>query len=211
MRFCASAHAILELFCDWLCYVYLLCGVMSGVSGGVMPESGSTPKKMDSRYMIGVVAEYIRTLNHHRLVVTPLIMRFLVDLLASSGRFYELHQFIQYKVVHDSEAVAEQLLTLQEQHPASFQLSIDMLQRLGASERIVDLLLQNGQVLNALLYTRRHKMKNLPVRRFLEAALQCNDEVVMFTVFRYFRNQKEYDELLPQFQQGMRAIAENED
>jgi hypothetical protein len=161
--------------------------------------------------MVGVVAEYIRTLNHHRLVVTPVVMRFLVDLLSEGGRFYELHQFIQYKVVHDSEAVAEQLLALQDRHPASFQLAIDMLQRLGASERIVELLLENMKVLDALLYTRRHNMKNLPVRKFLEAALRCNDEVVMFTVFRYFRNQREYDELLPEFQKGMREIAETDD
>ena len=178
---------------------------------GIALEPSSDTRAGDLQYMVGVAAEYIRTLNHHRLVVTPIVMRFLVQLLAGSGRFYELHQFIQYKVVHDSEAVAEQLLSLKDRHAASFQLAIDMLQRLGASERIVELLLQSGQVLNALLYTRRHKMKNLPVRKFLEAALGCNDEVVMFTVFRYFRNQREYDELLPQFQEGMRQIAETED
>jgi len=96
------------------------------LSGGDSGGDSVGSSRESSKYMVGVVAEYIRTLNHHRLVVTPIVMRFLVQLLAGSGRFYELHQFIQYKVVHDAEAVAEQLLTLQDRHPASFQSSLDV-------------------------------------------------------------------------------------
>ena len=39
-------------------------------SAGAAPTTGES-LEMDVPYMVGVVAEYIRTLNHHRLLVTP--------------------------------------------------------------------------------------------------------------------------------------------
>ena len=101
-----------------------------------------------------------------------------------AGRLFQLHQFVQYKVIQDSQAVAEQLLKLRHQHHACFQLALDMLQRLRLSDRIVQVLLDDGKVLEALLYTRRHNLKQLDVRAFLEHALESSNEVVMFTVFR---------------------------
>jgi len=162
-------------------------------------------------YLVAIVAEYIRTLNHFRLTISNNITCFLVSLLADSGHFFRLHQFIQYKVVHDSEAVAEKLLEMRHQHHAAFQLAVDMLQRLKSADRIVQVLLIEGKVLDALLYTRRNNLKQLNVRGFLEAALKSNNEVVMFTVFRYFRNQSEYEELRPRFESAMKEITDLDD
>ena len=117
------------------------------------------------QYLTSIVAEYMRTLNHFRLTISPNITCFLVSLLANSERcstvrpinsfslvcrYFQLHQFIQYKVINDSEAVAEQLLKLRHQHHASFQLAVDMLQRLRLSDRIVQVLLQEGKVIHSL-------------------------------------------------------------
>eukprot|EP00658_Telonema_sp_P-2_P018721 TRINITY_DN17332_c0_g1_i2.p1 TRINITY_DN17332_c0_g1~~TRINITY_DN17332_c0_g1_i2.p1 ORF type:complete len:692 (+),score=176.60 TRINITY_DN17332_c0_g1_i2:116-2191(+) len=171
----------------------------------------SVVDKCSSQYLTSIVAEYMRTLNHFRLAITPNITCFLVSLIANSQRYFQLHQFIQYKVIHDSEAVAEQLLQLRYQHHASFQLAVDMLQRLKLSDRIVQVLLAEGRVLDALLYTRRHNLRQLNVRAFLEHALASENEVVMFTVFRYFRNQREYEELRPVFEERMQELVDMDD
>ena len=102
-------------------------------------------------YLVAIVAEYIRTLNHFRLTISNNITCFLVSLLADSGHFFRLHQFIQYKVVHDSEAVAEKLLEMRHQHHAAFQLAVDMLQRLKSADRIVQVLLIEGKVQHSQL------------------------------------------------------------
>ncbi len=84
-----------------------------------------------------------------------------IDLLIRSGRFYQLHQFLQYHVIGDSVHVACQLLAVEKSYPPAYQLALDMLKRLSnphnnVKDQIVEVLLARKQVTH---HTQREKKR----------------------------------------------------
>ena len=167
---------------------------------------------LDSRYLVAVLLEYVRTLNYQHIAVKSFLYEFLIDQLVRSNRYYELHQLLQYHVIADSLHVACQLLALERAYAPAYQLALDMLKRLGAHEQIVEVLLAKGHIVPALRYalklTRRQQMiqqqqqsgdpsasspaasasaaaheARLVPRRFLEAAR--DQPALFFTVYKH--------------------------
>ena len=80
--------------------------------------------------------------------------KILVEVLIKSNRLYQLHQYLQYHVLADSKQLACLLISLKSRYPASSQIALDMLKRLGtANEEICDVLLSKGLVLSALRFS----------------------------------------------------------
>ncbi len=84
-----------------------------------------------------------------------------IDLLIRSGRFYQLHQFLQYHVIGDSVHVACQLLAVEKSYPPAYQLALDMLKRLSnphnnVKDQIVEVLLARKQVTQTNKQTNTH-------------------------------------------------------
>ena len=141
------------------------------------------------RQVIPAVIEYLRSIYRHRQRVEDYINDLLVSLLVADCQFYALHQFLQYHLLLDSLPIANRLIDIAPQYAPAYQLGLDMLHRLGANNRLVQVLLQRHQVLPALkLVTHKSPLfdrEGLQVRDWLRAAMAHGDELVFFTTFRW--------------------------
>uniref|UniRef100_A0A8C3JB28 Regulator of MON1-CCZ1 n=1 Tax=Calidris pygmaea TaxID=425635 RepID=A0A8C3JB28_9CHAR len=117
-----------------------------------------------------------------------------IKTLVQHNLFYTLHQFLQYHVLSDSKPLACLLLSLESIYPPAHQLSLDMLKRLStANDEIVEVLLSKHQVLAALRFIRGiGGHDSISARKFLDAAKQAEDDMLFYTIFRFFeqRNQR---------------------
>eukprot|EP00028_Trichosphaerium_sp_Am-I-7-wt_P003765 CAMPEP_0168539868 /NCGR_PEP_ID=MMETSP0405-20121227/22105_1 /TAXON_ID=498012 /ORGANISM="Trichosphaerium sp, Strain Am-I-7 wt" /LENGTH=410 /DNA_ID=CAMNT_0008569555 /DNA_START=563 /DNA_END=1792 /DNA_ORIENTATION=+ len=153
---------------------------------------------VDTKYMVSVLLEYIRSLNFHHITVHSFLYELLINLLVNAERYYQLRQFLQYHVISDSMHVACQLLSLENSYPPAYQLALDMLKRLSKTEtkvldQLVDILLIKGQVLQALRFVKTHKIPAV-AKRFLERAKMLNDDTLFYMVYNYFKARKELND-----------------
>eukprot|EP01103_Thecamoeba_quadrilineata_P016692 TRINITY_DN5647_c0_g1_i1.p1 TRINITY_DN5647_c0_g1~~TRINITY_DN5647_c0_g1_i1.p1 ORF type:complete len:674 (-),score=118.24 TRINITY_DN5647_c0_g1_i1:226-2247(-) len=144
------------------------------------------------KYLAAVLMEYIRSLHSLQIPVSHYVNSVMIRHLVRYGRYYQLHQFLQYHVVNDSLPVACQLLSLETTYPPAYQLALDMLKRLSSPSQIVEVLLVRTQVLAALRVVRTYKDEKLiKTSRLLEAAWATEDRMLFFTVYKYFEQRKE--------------------
>ncbi|XP_029516905.1 regulator of MON1-CCZ1 complex-like isoform X1 [Oncorhynchus nerka] len=157
-------------------------------------SSFSEKKDTSHKFIIAVLMEYIRSLNQVQITVQHYLYELVIKMLVQHKLFYMLHQFLQYHVLSDSKPlVIQQLLhTAQLFHestyPPAHQLSLDMLKRLStANDEIVEVLLSRQQVLGALRFIRSvGGHDNISARKFLDAACQTADQMLFYTIFRFF-------------------------
>eukprot|EP01136_Pigoraptor_vietnamica_P006503 Opistho-1_new@39515 len=140
------------------------------------------------KFVRAVLLEYIRSLNHFRIPVEHDLHKSIINLLVNNGKYYQLHQYMQYHVVSDSKQVAFTLLSLESVYPPAYQLALDILKRLNtATAEIVDVLLARKQILQALRYVRSQGGEaSISARQFLEPAANSNDAILFYNVFRFF-------------------------
>jgi len=141
--------------------------------------------------LIPAVVEYLRSTQRHFLKSDDLLNDLLVSLLLEDGRHYELHQYLQYHILNDSLPIANRLLLNAQVYPPAYQLGIDMLYRLGAVPRLIQVLLAHGQVLPALQLIPSYRAPLLDApgstpRDFLTVALQSGDDMLLYHTYRFF-------------------------
>ncbi len=127
------------------------------------------------------VHAHAHTHTHAHVIALPedYINDLLVSLLISSHRWYEFHQFLQYHVLTDSLLIANRLLTLSSSYPPAYQLALDMLYRLGASVRLLHVLLQQQQVVTALrLLPKNSTFFTRQVSACHVLVMCCRDEII---------------------------------
>ncbi|PKU40992.1 hypothetical protein llap_8706 [Limosa lapponica baueri] len=151
-------------------------------------------KEAPHKFTIAVLMEYIRSLNQFQIAVQHYLYELVIKTLVQHNLFYTLHQFLQYHVLSDSKPLACLLLSLESIYPPAHQLSLDMLKRLStANDEIVEVLLSKHQVLAALRFIRGiGGHDSISARKFLDAAKQAEDDMLFYTIFRFFeqRNQR---------------------
>ncbi|XP_033848535.3 regulator of MON1-CCZ1 complex-like [Acipenser ruthenus] len=151
-------------------------------------------KDVSHKFITAVLMEYIRSLNQFQITVQHYLYELVIKTLVHHNLFYMLHQFLQYHVLSDSKPLACLLLSLESTYPPAHQLSLDMLKRLStANDEIVEVLLSKHQVLGALRFIRGvGGHDNISARKFLDAAKQTREEMLFYTIFRFFeqRNQR---------------------
>ncbi|XP_020349995.1 regulator of MON1-CCZ1 complex-like isoform X2 [Oncorhynchus kisutch] len=151
-------------------------------------SSFSEKKDTSHKFIIAVLMEYIRSLNQVQITVQHYLYELVIKMLVQHNLFYMLHQFLQYHVLSDSKPLACLLLSLESTYPPAHQLSLDMLKRLStANDEIVEVLLSRQQVLGALRFIRSvGGHGNISARKFLDAARQTADQMLFYTIFRFF-------------------------
>jgi hypothetical protein len=107
-----------------------------------------TYKEIECSFWVGVLLEYIRSLSFYQVSVEYDIYKLVISVLVRAGRWYQLHQLLQYHIIGDGLPIACQLLSLQETYPPTYQLALDMLKRLASSDPQV-----NNQIVEVLLTT----------------------------------------------------------
>ncbi|XP_032277128.1 regulator of MON1-CCZ1 complex isoform X2 [Phoca vitulina] len=150
-----------------------------------------TEKDVPHKFVIAVLMEYIRSLNQFQITVQHYLHELVIKTLVQHNLFYMLHQFLQYHVLSDSKPL---VCGPESFYPPAHQLSLDMLKRLStANDEIVEVLLSKHQVLAALRFIRGiGGHDNISARKFLDAAKQTEDNMLFYTIFRFFeqRNQR---------------------
>ncbi|XP_038853519.1 regulator of MON1-CCZ1 complex-like isoform X1 [Salvelinus namaycush] len=157
-------------------------------------SSFSEKKDTCHKFIIAVLMEYIRSLNQVQITVQHYLYELVIKMLVQHNLFYMLHQFLQYHVLSDSKPLVNQQLLHTAQlfhestYPPAHQLSLDMLKRLStANDEIVEVLLSRQQVLGALRFIRSvGGHDNISARKFLDAARQTTDQMLFYTIFRFF-------------------------
>lgn len=96
-------------------------------------------------------------------------------------------------MLNESKPLACFLLSLANHDPLISQMALDMLKRLNANEIIVEILLEQGKIIDAIRLARQYTNTDLiSARKFLEAALKSDDKMVYFSVYNFLteRNQR---------------------
>lgn len=142
--------------------------------------------------LIPAVVEYLRSVCRHYLRPERVLNELLVNLLVSDKRYYELHQYLQYHILTDSLPIAEKLIDLADIYPAAYQLGLDMLYRLNAFSRLLQLLLKDHQVVAALtLVSHRSSFLNEPglqSKDFLRIAAENDDVNIFYSTYKFFQS-----------------------
>ncbi|CDP10177.1 unnamed protein product [Coffea canephora] len=140
----------------------------------------------DASYLVAIIIEFLRRANLEKLKLHPNIYVLTVQLLARSERHAELGLFVINKILEPSLEVALQLLEPGRQNFQTRKLGLDMLRQLSLHHEYVLLLVQDGYYLEALRYTRKHKVTSVRPSLFLEAAYSSNDPRQLAAVLRFF-------------------------
>lgn len=161
-------------------------------------------KDVPYKFMVAVLIEYIRSLNQFAIPVQHFLYELIINILVHNNCFYQLHQFLQYHVLGDSKPLACLMLSLESVYPPAHQLALDMLKRLQtANEEIIEVLLSKCQLLPALRFIRSVGIVDMvSSRKFLEAAQSTEDNMLFYTVFRFFEQRNQKLRSNPRFQSG---------
>ncbi|XP_074641074.1 regulator of MON1-CCZ1 complex-like isoform X2 [Tubulanus polymorphus] len=163
-------------------------------------------KDIHYKFIVAVLIEYIRSANVNQIQVQHYLYELVINTLVRHGCFYQLHQFLQYHVLSDSKPIACLLLSLESVYPPAHQLALDMLKRLNtANDEIVEVLLSKHQLLPALRFIRSvgyTDSQHVSARKFLEAAMMTRDNMLFYTVFKFFEQRNIKMRGHPKFQPG---------
>ena len=145
-------------------------------------------KDVPYKFAVAVMMEYIRSLSMHHISVQHYLYELLINTLVQHSCFYQLHQFLQYHVLSDSQHLACSLLSLESVYPPAYQLALDMLKRLStASDSIIEVLLSKKQLLTAIRFIQSVGLVDqVSARKFLEAARATDCPMTFYAVFRFF-------------------------
>ncbi len=143
---------------------------------------------MLSSFIVATVIDYIRSLNKFQIPVEHVLFELIMNILIDNKSFYQLHQFLQYHVICDSKPLAFLLLSKELVYPPATQLAMDMFKRLGTADgEIMDILISRGQILSALRFVKGlDTVDSVSARVFLEAAANEDDQMLFYTVYKFF-------------------------
>lgn len=151
-------------------------------------DSSKTPPG----FTAAVLFEYIHSLGLNEIVIEHSTYELLIKHLIEYRMVYQLQQFLQYHVFHDSKPLACLLLSLQGFCRNATQLAVDMFKRLKvANEDMIDVYLSvnsHMSVLRALRYVQKQDaLDSVSARKFLEVARNSMNEKNFFVVYKLFQ------------------------
>eukprot|EP01135_Chromosphaera_perkinsii_P010262 Nk52_evm4s2085 gene=Nk52_evmTU4s2085 len=153
------------------------------------------------KYKLSVLVLYIQSLDTYRIPPQYFLYEMIIDLFVKSGKFYQLHQFLQYHIFSDTTHIVTVLLGLEKEYPPAYQLALDILKRLpNSKEQIVEVLMDRGQFFSALKILKSSGMDaEAPARTYLKRAAETGDKLLFYHVYRFFENRNRQYRKYPDF------------
>lgn len=148
---------------------------------------------VDKNVLEKILMAYIYSLVKSSITCEYDLSKMLVMTLVGSHKVQDLQQILSFQVMHESKPLACFLLSLANYDPLISQMALDMLKRLNANEIIVEILLEQGKVIDAIRLAKQYINADLiPARKFLDAALKIDDKMTFYSVYNFFitRNQR---------------------
>uniref|UniRef100_A0A034V0V0 Uncharacterized protein C18orf8 n=1 Tax=Bactrocera dorsalis TaxID=27457 RepID=A0A034V0V0_BACDO len=131
---------------------------------------------------------YLYSLNKHNIAAQEDLSKMIISELIRNRSFDTLRHLVSYSLLLESKPIACFLLSHSDVDPAISQIALDMLSKIEAHDIIIEVLLGQGKVVDALRLA-RNSMNNdsISARKFLEAAQKAKDDLVFHSVFKYFQ------------------------
>lgn len=149
-------------------------------------------KISDQPHFGKVMMVYLSSLTRQGLVAQNDLSKMIVSALVNEKKFEILRELFTFNLIHESKPLAISLLQLSSLHPIINQMVLDMLAKLNEKEIIVEVLLEQGKVMDALKIARKlPNFDQLPARKYLEAAYSSGDPVVFHSVYTMFQLRNE--------------------
>lgn len=147
----------------------------------------------DQEHFGKVMMVYLCSLTKHGIVAQNDLSKMIVSALVNAKKFEILRELFTFSLIHESKPLAISLLQLSSLHPIINQMVLDMLAKLNEKDIIVEVLLEQGKIMDALKIAKTlPNFDQLPARKYLEAAMACGDPIVFHSVYMLFqqRNQR---------------------
>ncbi|EDV51149.1 regulator of MON1-CCZ1 complex [Drosophila erecta] len=149
-------------------------------------------------YTESILMLYLQSLNKFNIAAQEELSKMIITELITNRSFDTLRRLVSYSMLLESKSVACFLLSHSNVDTAISQVAIDMLGRIEAHEIIIEVMLGQGKVIDALRLAKNSLgLEKVPARKFLEAAYKTKDDLIFHSVFRFFqmRNLKLYETL----------------
>ena len=101
-------------------------------------------------YLASCVQVYIKSLIEQDIQVQSNVQLLLAKIMTKTGRFSELQQFLQYRIIADSNEMIGFLLGIRKMHKNAFFLAVDMMHRMKNQDRTIDTLIENNFLFEAI-------------------------------------------------------------
>ncbi|XP_058829587.1 regulator of MON1-CCZ1 complex [Topomyia yanbarensis] len=142
----------------------------------------------DTEQLGKILLLYLHSLVRHGISANHELSKQIIIDLVKNKQFDTLQQLLKYSALNESKPLACFLLSLSNSDPSISQMALDMLSRLNASEIILEVLLEKGQVIEALRIAKQLPgADSLPARKYLEAASKTKDPLVFHSVYNFFQ------------------------
>lgn len=129
-----------------------------------------------------------------KVIPYSLIYEFKINPNVKSSQVQDLQQILSFNVLNESKPLACFLLSLTSYDPVISQIALDLLMRLNANEIIVEILLEQGKVIDALRFAHLYTNTDfISARKFLEAALKSGDKMIYYSVYNYVRRRYDFE------------------
>lgn len=147
---------------------------------------------IDKDLLEKVLMVYIYSLVKHSISCEYDLSKLLIMTLVGSGKAQDLQQIISYNVLTESKPLACFLLSLTNHDPLISQMALDMLKRLNANEIIVEILLEQGKVIDAIRLAQQYTNTDyIAARKFLEAAAKSSEKMIFYNCFNFLTNRNQ--------------------
>uniref|UniRef100_A0A336N2B0 CSON008772 protein n=1 Tax=Culicoides sonorensis TaxID=179676 RepID=A0A336N2B0_CULSO len=140
----------------------------------------------ESDHIGHVLMLYIHSLSKQKITLQHDLSKMIIIDLVKQEKINALHQLLHLNVISESKPLACFLLSLSKIDERLFQTAMDMLARLNANEIIIEVLLEQGKVIEALRLAKQLS-EQIQARKFLEAAHKTKDPIIFQSVFVFFQ------------------------
>ncbi|XP_001984146.2 regulator of MON1-CCZ1 complex isoform X2 [Drosophila grimshawi] len=149
-------------------------------------------------HMETVLMLYLQSLNKYNIAAQEELSKMIISELIRNRSFDTLRRLVSYSMLLESKPIACFLLSHSDVNSAISQVAIDMLGKMQAYEIIIEVMLGQGRVIDALRLAKNSLgTDKVQARKFLEAAYKSQDDLIFHSVYRFFqmRNLRMYETL----------------
>ncbi|XP_067644801.1 regulator of MON1-CCZ1 complex [Eurosta solidaginis] len=142
----------------------------------------------EREYTETILIHYLHSLNKHNIAAQEDLSKLIISELIRNRNFDTLRRLVSYSLLLESKPIACFLLSHSNVDAAISQIALDMLSKIGAHDIIIEVLLGQGKIIDALRLAGNSKNnETISARKFLEAAQKTNDDLIFHSVFKFFQ------------------------
>ncbi|XP_075164805.1 regulator of MON1-CCZ1 complex protein bulli [Haematobia irritans] len=142
-----------------------------------------------------IILLYLQSLCKHNIAAQEELSKMIIDELIRNKSFDTLRRLVEYSLLMESKTIACYLLSHSNEDCAVSQVALNMLSKIKAYEIVIEVLLGQGKVVDALrLAINTTEAERISARKFLEAAQKSKNDITFYSVFKFFqmRNMKHH-------------------